>query len=170
MSYTRGLMATRTRLTPKQRAARIDSIVEQRARGFRWSSIAGDHGISERQAMRLYDEYEGDGRWTGRDPVALAGEVVEQYDAAIEELARLAATTKHDGTKLGAIKGRVEMIAARTQLLIALGVLPDDLCDLALIADGQEMAKRLMAVIEEFHMDDDVVEAMARAFGATIPQ
>src|SRR3712207_140777 len=102
-----------TAMTLRDRAARADQIVAARARGAEWEDIAGRHGISARQAQRIYAAGSARSPALERDPLDLACEVLAEYDAAVEELRALASTTSHDGTRLGSIRARIDVIAVR---------------------------------------------------------
>jgi hypothetical protein len=91
--------------------------------------------------------------------------VLAEYDDALEDLRRLARETSHDGTKLGAIRGRLEVIALRTQLQMALGLLPHDLGNLAVVVDGRRMADAVLEVLERCNASEEMWDAMRAAFG-----
>jgi hypothetical protein len=97
-----------------------------------------------------------------RDPIELACEVLAEYDDALEDLRRLACETSHSGARLGAIRARVDVLTARTQLQMALGLLPRELADLA--RDGARTAEAVLGVLERFGASDELWEAMERAF------
>src|SRR4051794_39498308 len=75
-------------VTARERADRNAAIFDARARGFGWSRIAAEHGISERQAQRLYAEQrQNRPSQLTRDPVEMVEELLDSYDAAVDELA-----------------------------------------------------------------------------------
>jgi hypothetical protein len=152
-------------LTLRDRARRADEIVAERARGAEWAEIAARHSISARQAQRIHSAGSARTPVLDTDPIALACAVLADYDDALEDLRQLASETSHDGTKLGAIRGRVEVITLRTQLQMALGLLPPDLGDLALVVDGRRTAEAVLGVLERFNASDEMWEAMEAAFG-----
>jgi hypothetical protein len=127
--------------------------------------IAGRHGISARQAQRIYAAGSARSPAIERDPLELASEILAEYDAAVAELRHLAKKTSHDGTRLGSIRARVEVITLRTQLQMALGVLPRDLGELAMILDGRRTADAVMDVLERYGASEEMWEAMEAAFG-----
>jgi small-conductance mechanosensitive channel len=132
----------RGNMTPHQRARRAEEVIEARARGLRWSTIAAQHGICERQAQRIYSDGVGSRLVSAdRDALELAMEVLEQYEAVIEEFALLAQATAHDGVRLGAIRSRLDAMVSRAQLLTALGVLPHDLGQLKLVVEARAVAQ-----------------------------
>jgi hypothetical protein len=81
-------MANET-MTLQKRAHRADEIVAARARGECWATIAASHGVSARQAQRIYAAGCATPPALERDPVELACEVLAEYDEAIDELRRL---------------------------------------------------------------------------------
>src|SRR5687767_11736920 len=125
-------------MTARQRADRNAAVFEARARGFAWARIANEHGITERQAQRIFSEQRrNEPSLTARDPVETVEELLLNYEAAIDELAALAHGTGHDGTRLGAIRARVEVLNLRVNLLQALGVLPSDLRHIGALREGR---------------------------------
>jgi hypothetical protein len=54
-------------------------------------------------------------------------DMLDHYQGAQEELALVSATTKHDATRVGAIRTRLDALAAQANLLMLVGVLPRDL-------------------------------------------
>ncbi len=53
--------------------------------------------------------------------------MLDHYQGAQEELAEISATSKHDATRVGAIRTRLDALATQASLLRAVGVLPRDL-------------------------------------------
>src|SRR4051795_10232606 len=114
-------MGVTTAMTLRRRAQRADEIVAERAGGAEWTEIAARHSISARQAQRIHGAGSARTPVLDTDPIELACAVLAEYNDALEDLRRLASETSHDGTKLGAIRGRVEVITLGTQLQMALG-------------------------------------------------
>ena len=154
-----------TAMTVRERALRADDIVAARARGGAWAEIAASHRISARQAQRIHAAGSGRTPTLAQDPIDLACNVLAEYDHAVEELRQLARETTHDGTKLGSIRARVEVIALRTQLQMALGLLPRDLGELAAVVDGRATAEAVLEVLERCNASQEMWEAMEAAFG-----
>ena len=86
-----------------------------------------------------------------RDPVEILDDMLDRYEAAQEELAlAVSATTKHDATRVGAIRTRLDTLAAQTNLLMAVGVLPRDLGQLRQDVDVRELAQKTLAVFDAY--------------------
>lgn len=154
-------------MSARSRAERIDRIVADRARGLRWATIGARHGVSARQAQRLWKEAAraDPGAPTAEDSLDRVHERLDQYEAAIEELALLSEQTKHDGVRLGAIRARVDVIERHTQLLIALGLLPYDLGDLRADSDLRHAARAIIDVLERHRAPLEMVREMRIALG-----
>ncbi len=151
-------------MTAHDRLRRVERVVEGRARGLRWSTIAAEHGISVRTAQRIYSE--GCASHAGaldRDPIEIARELLDQHEVAIEDLALLAGSTSHDGARLGAIRSRLDAIASKAQLLMALGVLPHDLGDLGTVIEERQVIATIMAVLRKHNVSPEMLDDMARA-------
>jgi hypothetical protein len=136
-------------MTTRERLERNVAIVEDRARGMCWSRIARRHHVSDRHARRVVAEHRDTApSLLHRDPVEAIEETLAAYDAAIDDLAILASETRHDSTKLGAIKARLEVHRSRVELLQTVGVLPRDLGHIGVIVDVRRIAARLVAVLD----------------------
>lgn len=157
-------------MTAREKTERDAAIFAARARGLGWARIAGDHGVSERQAQRIYAEY----RTARPSPIALkpvevVEEVLESLSAAVEELAELSASTGHDGTRLGAIKARVEVLTTRTDLLMDVGVLPRDLGRLGREMEVQELVQTIGRVFDDHGVPPEVEDALCEALEGRPP-
>ena len=75
-------------------------------------------------------------------------ELLDGYQGAQEELAEISATSNHDATRVGAIRTRLDALAAQTNLLMLVGVLPRDLGQLRHDLDVQELARQTIAVFD----------------------
>jgi hypothetical protein len=73
---------------------------------------------------------------------------LDAYETAIADLVILAQETRHDSTRLGAIKARLDVYQARNDLLRTIGVLPSDLGELRLAIDLTQIAGRLITLFE----------------------
>ena len=93
----------------------------------------------------------------------LACEVLAEYDDAIDELRKLTSETSHDGTKLGSIRARIDVVTLRTELHMALGLLPRDLGALGSIVDGRRAADALMKVLDDHDASDEMIDDMCEA-------
>ena len=83
-------------------------------------------------------------------PIEIVDDMLDRYDAAQEELALVSANTKHDATRVGAIRTRLDALAAQANLLMLVGVLPRDLGQLRHEADVRELARETLDVSDAF--------------------
>src|SRR5262245_57253806 len=113
-----------SRLDAQSKVARDGRVVADRARGFSWATVAGRHGLSERQCISI---------WKARlaaeplEEVDLREALLEaaaQLDAAIEDCSLLAEATANDAVRLGAIKARLAAMQQKHELLRLAGLLP----------------------------------------------
>ena len=141
------------RLNAREKTNRDNGIVAARMRGLSWVTIAARYGLSERQCQTILADYRASHpRLRERDPVEILDDMLDAYAAAQEDLAMVAATTKHDATKAGAIRTRIDALAAQTHLLMQVGVLPRDLGVLRADIDVRAMAREMVAVLNEFEV------------------
>ena len=83
-------------------------------------------------------------------PIEIVDDMLDRYDAAQEELALVSANTKHDATRVGAIRTRLDALAAQANLLMLVGVLPRDFRQLRHEADVRELARETLDVFDAF--------------------
>jgi hypothetical protein len=139
----------RADMTTRERAQRNAEIVETRVRGAEWSEVASRHGVSERQAKRVLADYRASRPGLHeRDPIEVVEQALDEYDEVIAELRLLGRTTRHDGTKVGALKARLQATDSRLALLQAVGVLPANLGHLRVEHDVRFVANAIPAVAQ----------------------
>lgn len=152
------------RMNAREKIARDNQIVASRMRGLSWATIAAKHGLSERQCQTILEDYRASHpRLRERDPIEILDDMLDAYAAAQEDLAIVAATTKHDATKVGAIRTRLDALAAQTNLLMLVGVLPRDLGVLRHDIDLHAMALEIVAVLNEFGVPIEARRALLEA-------
>jgi hypothetical protein len=152
------------RLTARAKVARDDAIVAERMRGRSWAAIANEHDLTERQCQAIMRAYrESHPLMRSRDPLELLDDMLERLQGAQEELAEISATTKHDATRVGAIRTRLVALAAQTNLLMLVGVLPGDLRQFRLDLDVQELARKTLAVFDEHGVPVEAKRALLLA-------
>ena len=150
-------------MTGHERAVRNADVVRARARGLGWEEIAGRFGLSERQCRRILDDYRAsESRLHEIDPIETVEGALDQYDAAIEELALLAERTAHDAVRLGAIKTRLDVLRGKLDLMAAVGVLPRDLGQLHVEIDVRNVVRAIVNVFDEHGVPREAQEAVAR--------
>jgi hypothetical protein len=160
-------------MNSREKLRRDDQIVTARMRGLSWSTIAATYDLSERQCQEILTDYrESHPRLRERDPIDILDDMLDRYDAAQEELALVSATTRHDATRVGAIRTRLDALAAQANLLMAVGVLPRNLGVLRDDIDAREIARALVGVIERYDIpheaQQDVLDLLDfRTNGAT---
>ena len=113
------------KVTSPERARRDADIVRDRARGRSWASLARRHGLSDRHCRRIVAEHaHGHPQLEGLDPLDVVTGIYGRYEPAIDELVDLSDQARNESARVGAIKARIEIIKAETDLLQAIGVLP----------------------------------------------
>jgi hypothetical protein len=128
---------------------RDEEIVLARMRGRSWRGIAAEHGLSERQCQAIMREYrESHPTIRGRDPMELLDEMLERWEGAQDQLAEIAATSKHDATRVGAIRTSLDAMRAQADLLVAVGVLPRDLGAFQREVDARQAVRTILGVFE----------------------
>ena len=139
------------RMNAREKTNRDNEIVAARMRGLSWATIAGSFGLTERQCQNILADYRASHpRLRERDPIEIVEDMIDRYEAAQEELALVSATTKHDATRVGAIRTRLAALAEQANLLMLVGVLPRDLGVLRAEIDAQAMAQQAMDVLDRF--------------------
>jgi hypothetical protein len=133
-------------MNSREKTSRDNQIVAAHMRGLSWATIAATYELSERGCQTILADYRASHpRLRERDPIELLDDMLDRYEAAQEELALVSATTKHDATRVGAIRTRLDALAAQTNLLMLVGVLPRDLGVLRHDIDARAIASELVA-------------------------
>jgi chorismate mutase len=151
-------------VTAQERVGRNAEVFNARARGWSWPTIAAQFNLSERQCRRVVAEYrEATGSLADLDASEIVRDTLEAYDAAIEDLALLADETAHDGTKLGAIRARLDAVKSRWELMQAIGVLPADLGQLWPEFDAARVARQIVDVLDNHQVSPEVQQEITKA-------
>jgi hypothetical protein len=153
------------RLNAEGKVARDGRIVADRARGLTWATIAGRHGLSERQCIAIWKERLAAHHLEGPDPREALLEAAEQLDAAIEDCALLAEATAHDAVRLGAVKARLAAMREKQDLLRLAGLLPCSPQAARTESDIRRITEELIRIFEKFDVPieatEEVVEVLA---------
>jgi len=115
-------------LTAPERTARAASVAAARARGEAWAVIAARHGLSERQARRVRDEWIAHAAAMApvmEDPGAVLREVIEHHRAALLDLTVLSREGNNMSARVGAAKGRAETARALLAIMGDAGLVPE---------------------------------------------
>jgi hypothetical protein len=148
-------------MNAREKTNRDDQIVAARMRGQSWTTIAANYGLSERQCQNVLADYRASHpRLRERDPLELLDDMLDHYQGAQEELAEISATSKHDATRVGAIRTRLDALAAQASLLRAVGVLPRDLGVFRADIDAQAMAQQAHDVLNRFGVSVEARRAL----------
>jgi hypothetical protein len=117
-------MIPSVRTTAREKVQRDACVVADRARGLRWATIAKRNGLSETMCRKIWRERRSAEDFRSLRPAEVVDEAVAQLESVVEELAQLAASTRNDAVRLGAIKARAATLIQRLELLQALGRVP----------------------------------------------
>ena len=110
------------RISAREKTSRDNQIVAAGMRGMSWATIAATFELSQRQCQTILQDYRASQpRLRERDPIEIVDDMIDRYEAAQEELAQVSATTKHDATRVGAIRTRLDALAAQANLLMIVG-------------------------------------------------
>jgi hypothetical protein len=151
-------------MNSREKTSRDNQIVAARMRGLSWSTIAATYELSERQCQTILEDYRtSHPRLRERDPIEILDDMLDRYEAAQEELALVSATTKHDATRVGAIRTRLDALAAQANLLMLVGVLPRDLGVLRHEIDARAIAREIVNVVSRFDVSADAQRALLDA-------
>jgi hypothetical protein len=151
-------------VTAQERVQRNAKVFNARARGWSWPTIAARFNLSTRQCRRVVAEYrEATGSLADLDASEIARDTLDAYDAAIEELALLADNTTHDGTKLGAIRARLDAVTSKWELMRAIGVLPANLEQLWPEWDAHRVARTILRVLDNHQVSPEVQQEITKA-------
>jgi hypothetical protein len=95
-------------------------------------------------------------------PAEVVDEVVAQLESVVEELAELAAATRNDAVRLGAIKARAATLHQKIELLWALGRVP--IAPRLRWELGMEAtANKVLAIFNRYEVPDAAVHELVDA-------
>ena len=161
---------TGERLTPIQRARRDVQIINLLRRGITVERVAAQFALTTRAVRYIRQKYRDEQPDLSElDPTEVVRETLDGYEAAIEELALIAAGAEHDATKVGAIRTRLEAIRGRIEMLQSVGAVPHDLGQIRVIEDVRESARQVIQVFREFNVPEDVQAAVIDALEGRRP-
>jgi hypothetical protein len=142
------------------------AIVAARCRRVPWTQIAREHGISVRRGKRIFEEWrELNPTLRHHDPVEIVDELLYGYQATLEDLEKVAATTQNDANRIGALNAKMRCYREIAELLQAIGALPNDLGTMHLHIDGQVTAERIITVLERYGVGEEVFDGILDALG-----
>ena len=151
-------------MNAREKTNRDNEIVAARIRGQSWTTIAANYGLSERQCQQILADYRASHpRLRQRDPIEIVDDTLDHYQGAQEESAEISATRKHDATRVGALRTRLDALGAQANLLRAVGVLPRDLGVLRADIDAQAMAPQANDVFNRLGVSVDARRALFNA-------
>lgn len=157
-------------LTDYERVKRDAAIIQLLKRGISREQAGAQFGLSVRQVARIKKKYRSEVPDISElDPGELVRDTLDNYEAAIEELALLAARTDHGPTKVGAVRVRLEALRGRIELLQSVGAVPHDLGQIRVIDDAQLVARQIAEVFERYGVPQDVQMAVVDAIEGRAP-
>jgi hypothetical protein len=149
----------------RERASRDAEIIQARARGFSWNTIALRFGVSDRHSRRIVEEYRQSRPSLHQiDPIDTIEAAIASYDQAIEDFAVLAEQTTNDAVRLGAIRSRLDALGAKLALMNATGLMPD-FQRLRVEVDLRRVVDTVVEVFDAHMVPRDAQMAVAQALG-----
>jgi hypothetical protein len=143
---------------------RDEMIVALRARGVSQRQVAATFAVSKETVARVCRLYrESHPTLRSYDPLEVIDEMLEGYQADLEELALLASTARSETAKVSAIVARMTCREKIVALLQSTGVLPHDLGKLRLEVDVRYIAQQVIAVLARHDVAEDVQRELLAA-------
>lgn len=151
-------------LSPADRLARNNEIVTGRMRGLSYGKLAETYGLSKARIIQIHNEWKLENpSLRTQDAMDIFDHQLGGYEADIEELVIVAATTAQDSVRVNAIGRRAEIRSKITDLLQQAGVLPRDLGQISVQIDARITANRILGVLRQHDVSVEVCEAMIEA-------
>jgi hypothetical protein len=147
------------------KAQRNADIVRDRARMMSWDKLAKKYGISDRQARRVVADWRDANKDELKqiDPLGTVLEILEQYEAAQEELSEAADKAREKEqyrTVVAAVGKRADIMRAAVELRQAMGLLPKNLGKLRVEFDINFIAAQFVRIMEENDVPVNVREEL----------
>jgi len=164
MSAPRRVHPQNAPLSLVERVQRARAIAAERAKTDKrgklaptpWPAIGRKVGLSERQARRIYDDFQ---RWERdqHDPLATVDEAILLRAAARDHLAELAVTGDNSCAQVGAAKAMLDADRERLELMQAVGRLPRNLHRFRAEAEFITIAREMFELMRHRGVSDSVL-------------
>ena len=155
--------------TALEQAQRNEEIVVGRMRGLSIGQLATQFELSKTRVCEILSEWKKTARPLRKnDPLDIADEMLDGYQADIEELVLIGLATDHDSVRVSAINTRMQARQRITELLQALGVLPNDLGELRIEIDARLVAERVVAVLKSHDVPQKVQDELIAALDGEV--
>lgn len=159
------------RLPATSMAQRDEEIVAAKMRGLTWVQISRTYGISASRCKAVHANYrEANPTLRHKDPVEIVDDLLEGYQASIEELALISAMSTNANARVGAINSKMVAYGKVSELLQAVGVLPHDLGHLKIEVDARFVAETVVKVMRDNGVSEEVELELARALRTGPPE
>lgn len=147
-----------------EQADRNQEIVAAHLRGLSFEEIAGTYNLTSVRCKQIFAEWKAaNPSLRHHDPLDIADDMLNGFQADIEQLAYQSMSHKSETAQVAAVKARAAVRARIIGLLQAMGVLPNDLGQLSIAIDAKFTATRVLAVLNEFKVPDEVRDALIAA-------
>lgn len=153
-----------------ERQARDDEIVSLKARGLTYKQIAAALDIDRTTAIEAVKRFrESNPTLRQHDPIKIVDEMVEGYQADLNELAMISNATANEAVRVGAVNARMAARDRIVGLLQAVGVLPHDLGRLRLEVDVRYIAERVVTVLEKYNLPESAHDELLELLSGSEP-
>ncbi len=148
------------RPTQHDRARVWERVVAERARGDRWREIAERAGLSTRQCRRIWVAHAHSAPTRQHsDLICEIDAAISGYDADIEQLALISASTRSEVARVAAIRARIATRSRKLELLQVAGVLDGTRTE----HDVRAVARAVMRAFDEHGVTDEARRAVLAA-------
>lgn len=139
---------TRAQLIQRARQIVLDRDVDWMS----WSQIAEKHGVNEKTVRLNYDEYVNEiaPLIDGEDALEKAREFIRKLEGLQQRFADLAASSKNDSVKLGAMRELVVTLWREIELRQAVGLMPKHLGQLTVVAEVRWVAEQVLLLLKKY--------------------
>lgn len=141
------------KLSTAAAAKRHAKVIELRASGLAWASVAVQVGLAESSCKEVWKKWSDEGKLEiqGTDPIAVVLEQITRLDVAIGELAEIASNkTNQAAARVGAIGAKARLMAQQVELLQAVGLMPKQLGRLAIELDVRFVSQQMFVILEKY--------------------
>jgi hypothetical protein len=151
-----------------ERQARNDQIIELVARGVSKARVARVVNVTRQTVYDVLEEHRQTGpRLRQHKPLEIVDQMLEGYQADLEELAAVSSATTNESVRVGAIRSRMDARDRIVALLQATGVLPHDLGKLRIDIDVRYISQQLLVILDKYDVPVAAKKELAELLGST---
>lgn len=134
-----------------------------------WGRIAKKHGITPRQAQRIYAQFLDFEAAKHGDPLAIVDDALLLREALLERLGEIVASDAQETAIVGAARAMREIDVERLELMQAVGRLPRSMTRWQSESDFAEIVRGVLSILEANSIGEPVLRQIQDLVRSRLP-